>query len=44
MLGAEERLSRDLTGRSSGWRSDRCGQAARSGGGGYLSSDKSKFL
>jgi hypothetical protein len=44
MLGEEEGLSRDLTGRSSGRRSDGCGWEARSGGGSNLSSGESEFL
>jgi hypothetical protein len=44
MLGEEDGLSGDLTDRSSGRRSDECGQAARSGGGGDLSSGESEFL
>jgi hypothetical protein len=44
MLGEEEGLSGHLIGHSSGWWSDRCGQAARSGSGGDLSSSKSEFL
>jgi hypothetical protein len=40
----EERLSGDLTSHSSGRQNDICGQAARSGSGGDLSSDESKFL
>jgi hypothetical protein len=35
---------RDLTGRSSEWRSDRCGRATRSSGNNDLSSDESEFL
>jgi hypothetical protein len=38
MLGEEEGLSKVLIGRSSGWWSDGCSRAARSGGGGDLSS------
>jgi hypothetical protein len=44
MLGEEDGLSEDLTGRSSGWRSDECGRATRSGDGGDLSSSESEFL
>jgi hypothetical protein len=44
MLGEEEGLSEDLTGRSSGQRSDGCGRTVRSGGGDDLSSDESEFL
>jgi hypothetical protein len=40
----EEGLSRDLIGHSSGWWSDGCGRAMRSGGGGELSSDEYEFL
>jgi hypothetical protein len=40
MLGEEEGLSGDLIGCSSGRRSDRCGQVARSGSGGDLSSNE----
>jgi hypothetical protein len=43
MLGEEEGLSGDLTGCSSGWRSDGCGRAVRSGGSGDLSSGESEF-
>jgi hypothetical protein len=35
---------RDLTGRSSEWRSDRCGRATRSSGNNDLSSGESEFL
>jgi hypothetical protein len=38
MLGEEEGLSGDLTSRSSGWRSDECGHATRSGSDDDLSS------
>jgi hypothetical protein len=44
MLREEKWLSGDLTGRSSGRRSDGCGQAVRSGGGGDFSSGESEFL
>jgi hypothetical protein len=44
MLGEEEGLFEDLTGRSSGRRSNRCGQAAVSGSGGDLISNESEFL
>jgi hypothetical protein len=44
MLGEEEGLSRDLIGRSLGWRSDRCDWAVRSGCGDNLSSGESEFL
>jgi hypothetical protein len=44
MFGEEEGLFGDLTGHSLGWRSNRCGQAARSGSGGDLSSGESEFL
>jgi hypothetical protein len=43
MLGEEEGLSGDLTIRSSGWQSDRCGWTTRSGGSSDLSFDKSEF-
>jgi hypothetical protein len=38
------RLSGDLTGRSSGQRSDGCGWAMMSSGGGHMSSGKNEFL
>jgi hypothetical protein len=44
MLGKEQGLSKDFTGRTSGRRRDGCSQAAMSGSGGDLSSGKSKFL
>jgi hypothetical protein len=44
MLSEEEGLSRDLIDHSLGRRSDKCGWAARSGGGGGLSSGESEFL
>jgi hypothetical protein len=44
MLGEEEGLSRDITDHSSGWQSDGCGQAVRSGGGSDLSSGENEFL
>jgi hypothetical protein len=44
MLDKEEGLSGDLTGCSSGRRSDGCSGAARSGGGGDLSSGEREFL
>jgi hypothetical protein len=44
MLGEEEGLSGDLTSRSSGWRSDECGHATRSGGNDDLSSGESGCL
>jgi hypothetical protein len=44
MLGEEDGLFGDLTGRSSGWRSNRCGRAARSGSGSDLSSGESEFI
>jgi hypothetical protein len=37
-------VSVGLTVRSSGQRSDICGQTTRSGGGGHLSSNESEFL
>jgi hypothetical protein len=44
MLGEEEGLSGDLTGRSSGWWSDGCSRAVRSGDGSNLSFSESEFL
>jgi hypothetical protein len=44
MLGKEEGLYEDLTGHSSGRRSNGCGRAVRSGGGNDLSSSKNEFL
>jgi hypothetical protein len=44
MIGLEEGLSEDLTGRSSGWRSHGCGRVAMIGGGGNISFGKSEFL
>jgi hypothetical protein len=44
MLGEEEGLFRDLTGRSSGWRSDGFDRAVSSGSSSDLSSDEREFL
>jgi hypothetical protein len=44
MLGEEEGLFENLTGRSSGRQSDECGRAVRCGSGVDLSSDESGFL
>jgi hypothetical protein len=44
MLGEEERLSKDLTGHSSGRQSDGCGRVVRSGDNDNLSCGESKFL
>jgi hypothetical protein len=43
-LGEEEGLSRDLTGGSSGWQSDGCNRAVRSGSSDNLSSGKCELL
>jgi hypothetical protein len=44
MLGEKDRLSRNLTSRSSGRRSDECGRLVRSGGNNDLSPGESEFL